>query len=136
MRVFVSYTLRDGVLSACVLAELASRMRDFCSPYVDIVHNRSENPQAHVLRQLSECEVVLACMTPGFLASPWVGLELSLAQARACPIVPIDIRGHHAGYGWLPELVFSAFENSMHEQEWTKNGMKRTTLLAAADAGR
>ena len=95
MHIFVSYTLRDGVLCVDRLADLATSLTAFGSPYVDVLHNRAEDPQSYVLQQLAESELVVACKTPAFFESPWVLIEMSAATARRLPILFITIEPRH-----------------------------------------
>ncbi len=134
MRIFVSYTLRDGVLSPDRLASLASSLAPFSSPYVDVLHNRSEDPQRHVLRQLMACELLLACKTPGFLESPWVRLELSLAAAGALPVVAVTIEPYQAERGCLETTVLSALtSHRVTRVERSNNGLKLTKPAMAKE---
>lgn len=85
--IFVSYTLRDRALDLTWLAGLASEIHKFARPYVDVLHNDSADHQGRVVDELLRASVILACPSPGYLASPWVRLELSMARSAGLPIV-------------------------------------------------
>ena len=90
MRIFVSYTLRDGVLSLPLLAGLESLLSKTGTPYIDILHNSSQHPQEYVMQMLNEASIFCACMTPGFLQSEWVRLECATAYNLGLPIIELD----------------------------------------------
>jgi hypothetical protein len=90
MKIFVSYTLRDGLLDATLLAALDARLSSFGTPYIDILHNVSRDPQRQVLIELQSSSALCVCLTPGFLSSNWVQLELAIARHRAIPVFTID----------------------------------------------
>jgi hypothetical protein len=89
VRIFVSYTLRDGELSLLLLHRLSRLLTRFGHTYVDALHNSSPRPQAHVEAMLSQANVVVACLTTGFLESEWVRHELRLAATYCIPVVTI-----------------------------------------------
>lgn len=88
MKIFVSYTLRDGALNSSALEAVESVISIIGDPYIDLLHNHSNNRQAHVIRMLQEATALFACITPGFFNSEWVQLELHLAKLRGIPILP------------------------------------------------
>lgn len=92
MGIFLSYTLRDGVMTPRRLARLANHAAPFGRAYVDILHNDALDPQSYVMEQLASSDVVLACRTPGYDDSPWARLELHSAAANGISVleVPID----------------------------------------------
>jgi hypothetical protein len=89
MNVFVSYTLRDGVLSVPVLAQLGETLSSAASPYIDVLHNSDRDPQQRVYRELARAELLLLCRTPAALSSPWVRLELAVAAERRIPVLEL-----------------------------------------------
>jgi hypothetical protein len=105
MDIFVSYTLRDRVLSPVSLKALEVSLWEIGRPYIDILHNRSMFPQSHVERKLSDSDLMLACITEEFFYSPWVVYELSIAAMRRMPIVVLDLRSFRSlrvKADWLP----------------------------------
>jgi hypothetical protein len=91
MRVFVSYTLRDSVINRQVLTDIERALSGIAAPYIDLLHNRGPNHQAAVFAALRESSLVLACITPGYLHSPWVKLELATARHRGTSVVPLEV---------------------------------------------
>jgi hypothetical protein len=89
VRVFVCYTLRDSVVSRSWLIKLQDSLGAFCLPYIDLLHNDGPDYQESVVAALHNSDLLLACISPGFFSSPWVNLELSLAQRRRIPISPL-----------------------------------------------
>jgi hypothetical protein len=92
MNMFVSYTLKDGMLSPGLLRDLEERWRGLARPYIDILHNRSSRPQLFVERKLASADLVLACVTPAFFRSPWARFELLSALHMRIPIIYLDLR--------------------------------------------
>jgi hypothetical protein len=91
MKIFVSYTLRDGILNMQRLKGIESILKQFGDPYIDLLHNQSLNPQRHVVTMLYKSSVLLAFLTPRFYESNWVQLELMIAKIRGIPIINLDL---------------------------------------------
>ena len=89
MRIFVSYTLRDEFLSIEVLQYFEAAFSKLGVPYIDILHNKSSDPQEHVIRVLRQSEVFCALITPKYFESDWVQLELNIAIQKHIPIIAI-----------------------------------------------
>jgi hypothetical protein len=87
MKIFVSYTLRDRVLNILKLREIEAWLSRYGSPYIDLLHNDSPSPQAYVISMLKQSSVFCAYLTPGFLKSEWVQLELELAYRSNIPVL-------------------------------------------------
>lgn len=85
--VFVSYTLRDGWLTVDDIRALNSYLNGFCEPYIHLLHGSWSGGQSAVLRRLARSACLLAWVTPGYLKSPWVQLELEEAVRRRIPTV-------------------------------------------------
>jgi hypothetical protein len=90
MNIFVSYTTRDGVLDGNKLRFLEARLSRYGRAYIDLLHNHSRSPQAHVIKTLMGASVLCACVTPGFYDSEWVQIELLVARLRGIPVVPVE----------------------------------------------
>lgn len=86
MLIFVSYTLRDGVLSKESLNSFRSGLSSYVDTYVDILDNKALDPQAYVFAMLQKADVLLVCETRGFYMSEWTQLELAVAKQRNIPI--------------------------------------------------
>ena len=90
MNIFVSYTLRDGLLNPGLLSGLEYLLSEVGTPYIDILHNNSPRPQEHVMAMLNEASVFCACVTPGFHQSEWVRLECAMARKLNLPVMKLD----------------------------------------------
>lgn len=89
MRIFVSYTLRDKVLSIEILRYIEVFFSNLGIPYIDVLHNNSPAPQEHVISTLNQSEVFCALITPKYFESNWTRLELNIATRRGMPIALI-----------------------------------------------
>jgi hypothetical protein len=84
---FVSYTLRDEVLSPRDLAAAQELLgHDGADVYVDLLAKRSPFPQLQLQETLRNATSLHLLQTPAIFASPWVQRELHLATARGIPI--------------------------------------------------
>jgi hypothetical protein len=106
MRIFVSYTRRDGVLSGDALARLENILAGVGEVYIDALHNCSRFPQAHVLAALRDSNLVIACDSPSFAQSEWTRIELALARECAIPVIRINVAQVLASCA-VPEHVLS-----------------------------
>jgi|GEM_PF-1831314 hypothetical protein len=91
MNIFVSYTLKDGLLSVNILQHYEKILSGFGNPYIDILHNNSLNPQEYVIRMLQESTIFCALITPKYFESNWVQIELNIATWKRIPVVVIDL---------------------------------------------
>jgi hypothetical protein len=87
MDIFVSYTVRDGLLNAQKLGEICHLLSPSGNVFIDLLHNSDPDPPAEWRRRLATANVVVLCCTPGILASPWVRLELAFVFAARKPLV-------------------------------------------------
>ena len=86
MNVFFSYTVRDGMITRNQLRQVAERLQNFSSPYVDLLEHRCGGHQPSVIKALWEADAFLLCVTPYVFCSPWVALEYAIAHKRGIPI--------------------------------------------------
>jgi hypothetical protein len=86
-RFFVSYTMRDGTFDALSLAQVSFGLESLGRPYVDLLQNRSRDPQRQVVAMLQGAAFLVALISPDYLSSEWVRLELGVAMKRGIPIV-------------------------------------------------
>ena len=89
--IFVSYTIRDGLVTRPTLERLCSLLAPLGRAYIDLLHNVSSNPQLHVLRTLRNASSLIAIVSPKFLVSEWVRFELGVAAVRGIPIRTLSI---------------------------------------------
>lgn len=90
MNIFVSYTLRDNILNIPKLRSISSILYLIGNPYIDILHNKSKDPQNHVIDKLINSSILISCITPSFFQSEWVQLELKIAKDKNIPIVEFN----------------------------------------------
>jgi hypothetical protein len=91
MHVFVSYTLRDGVLNENDLRALERALSPASAAFIDLLHNKDVLPQRRVEDELERATLLLACRTPGFFDSEWVQFEIQTARKRGIPIYGFDL---------------------------------------------
>ncbi len=87
MNIFVSYTLRDGVLNMSKLRQIETFLSQYGNPYIDLLHNNIQAHPSCVISALKQSSILCAYVTPGFLNSKWVQFELSLAQKYDIPLL-------------------------------------------------
>lgn len=88
--VFVSYTTRDGCISARSLQKLQKTLGRVGEVYIDLLSNPNcTNPQSHVIRSLLLADQVLLVKSPCVFDSPWVRLELRIANALGKALMTI-----------------------------------------------
>jgi len=80
MKLFLSYTMRDGNVTLLRLRQASVYLRKFGSVFVDAVHNADADWQARVEREIAECDLVVSIETSAFRESAWVNRELEIAS--------------------------------------------------------
>lgn len=91
MNIFVSYTTRDKIISTKRLRKIEKLLSYYGKPYIDLLHNNSDDPQSFVLSRLASSAIFYVCWTPAYLESGWTQLELYLALKNNISIVWLDI---------------------------------------------
>lgn len=89
MNLFVSYTVRDGLVEAAKLRQLAKRLEEFSHPYIDLLEHRCGGHQPSVWKALQRADALLLCATPCLFRSPWVVQEWLAAKRRRLPVYVI-----------------------------------------------
>ena len=89
MRVFVSYTSKDPVITDEKLILVESRIKSFSEVFIDRLHNEEGN-QRRVDKELSRCDVVLQIISPQY-HSEWVQKEILTARKKGKPVIKIGI---------------------------------------------
>jgi hypothetical protein len=107
MKIFVSYTMRDGWLSLERLRQMETALSGLGDPYIDLLHNRSFHKQTFVERALASADLFIGCWTPGFSLSPWVQFELEVAQKRQMPTILVEYRMLHEWVGGGGRLLYA-----------------------------
>lgn len=97
MKVFVSYTRRDGAVTNSLLQSLHSFLAEVCEPFVHAIEEpHLRHQQLGVFLALLRCHLIVLIVSPGYAHSPWVRLEILLGRMLFRPIIRInanDIRG-------------------------------------------
>jgi hypothetical protein len=91
MNIFVSYTLRDGMVTASVLQRLHKYLSGVCSPFIHAVEERRLGwQQFGVLRALLQSDVILLVVSPAVQHSRWVILEMCLGRLLLRPVIRLN----------------------------------------------
>lgn len=92
MKIFVSYTCRDGLVTERILRDLHKYLSGVCNPFIHII----EQPKLHwqqfsVVLALLFSDMILFINSPQANQSKWVRFELSLGRFLRHPIIQLDI---------------------------------------------
>ncbi len=88
MKVFVSYSRRDGVVTKPMLELLDKHLRDVCTPFIHCLHGSNRRwEQLHVLKALLASHTLLLVESPAAESSPWVRMEVWLARILGRPMI-------------------------------------------------
>ena len=107
MRIFVSYTLKDGYLDTSVLSQVKELYRNSDSCYIDILDNDSVDKQGRVEQELQSADVLLLIETPMVMESKWVRHELNVAKNRNILIIKSDINNIKKKYANSVKRLFA-----------------------------
>ena len=91
MKIFISYTVRDGHINIDVLKEIDRKLSEKYDLYIDLIHNKSRLRQDKVLNELKNSDRLILINTPKVNQSPWVKLELDIAKKRGILITTYKI---------------------------------------------
>lgn len=90
MKLFVSYSRRDGVVTTDTLRILDEHLRDVCMPFIHCLHDTGSRwEQMRVIRALLFSHAVLLVESPAANVSGWVRLELFIAKLLGRPLMRI-----------------------------------------------
>lgn len=90
MKIFVSYTVRDSIITETLLQRVFESVAVFGSAYIDLIHNDSADKQARVEKELRDSNLLLLLETSSIVKSPWVQWELDTAHSLGIPIKSIE----------------------------------------------
>lgn len=91
MKVFVSYSRRDGVVTTALLSRLYTHLAGVCEPFIHAIEEpRIKYQQLAVFTALFRCHLIILLVSPASSQSPWVRLELWLGRLLMRPVVSID----------------------------------------------
>ena len=95
IRIFVSYTRRDGQVTTTLLSPLRSKLERVGVPFIH--ESCHEDSIASLFRQqiliivaLLRCDVVILLESPLVYRSPWVRFELALARLLFRPVLILN----------------------------------------------
>ena len=80
MKLFVSYTTRDGYISHKRLRDVSRVLENHGRAFVDAIHNDSADRQARVEQEIVAADLVVFLETSGFSTSTWVARERQLVE--------------------------------------------------------
>jgi len=92
LKIFISYTVRDGLISKEVLEKLQATMLGDCNVYIDLLDNDSVDKQARVENELRMSDLVVIIKTININKSEWVKREINLANKYNIPIVEFNYK--------------------------------------------
>jgi hypothetical protein len=91
MNVFVSYTIRDGMVTTALLYRLHTYLSGMCRPFIHAVEKRNLScQQLGVLRALLRADMILLIVSPAVRRSRWVMLELWLGHLLLRPVIRLN----------------------------------------------
>lgn len=89
MKVFVSYTIRDDFISKDYLESIEIVVTEFGKSFIDLLHNKSNEKQEFVKRELLSSNVILLIVSKSINLSPWVMWEIEQAKRAGIPIIEV-----------------------------------------------
>ena len=113
MRLFLSYTMRDGNVTLQHLRQACNSLRRFGPVFADAIHNADSDRQARVERELAECDLVVSIETKTFRESRWVAREQEIASRLQKGTISVQWL---MGEGWgsvLASLIARVGEHAM-----------------------
>lgn len=91
MKIFVSYSRRDGLVTAQMLQILDRHLRGIATPFIHCLHGSSSRwQQLLVLRALVSSHVILLVESPACSTSKWVRFELLLGRLLCRPLLRLN----------------------------------------------
>lgn len=88
MKLFVSYSRRDGLVTTELLRNLECHLQGVCSPFIHCLHGTDSRwEQVRVIHALLKSHAVLLVESPAAKTSGWVRLELFLAKLFCRPLL-------------------------------------------------
>ena len=88
MKLFVSYTRRDGMVTKPMLEMLQAHLSGVCTPFIHCIRESTLRwQQLAVLRALITSDAILLIESPAVRTSGWVRLELWVGRLLLRPIL-------------------------------------------------
>lgn len=98
MKVFISYTTRDKIITTKFLRNLELSLKKDFEIYIDLIHNNSLEKQKRVLSELQNSDLLLIIETIQTYNSEWVKLEIEQAKKQGIQI-------HRIKFDKIKELI-------------------------------
>lgn len=87
MKVFVSYTTKDGQASFSLLKKVERLcLKSRFALFIDLLHNNDQNPQWRIERELADSDLFIIINSPSVFKSDWVKREIEIARKQQMPI--------------------------------------------------
>lgn len=102
MKIFLSYTTRDSIITPEHLQEILPALSYFGGVFIDALHNDSIDKQQRVKKELDAADLVILLKSQSILKSKWVTWEINRAAALGIPILPISITNDQE---FLPQVL-------------------------------
>lgn len=90
IRVFVSYSRRDGEVTDQMLRLVERYLSGVATPFIHCLRPKRRWEQFGVLAALAQSHLVLLVDSPAARASPWVKLELMVARVLRRPVIRLS----------------------------------------------
>jgi hypothetical protein len=91
MRIFVSYSTRDGYLSGNRLTEVRRVVSRYGVPFIDALEGEAPDRQPRIERALVDAHLVVFLKTSSFDDSPWARREQRIALYNQKVSITISI---------------------------------------------
>jgi hypothetical protein len=123
MKLFVSYTTRDGYISHNRLRDVSRVLENHGRAFIDAIHNDSADRQARVEQEIVGADLVVFLETSGFCTSAWVARERQLVEEHHKISVSVSIA---PGEDW--DLALASVQRLV-QRETTPNQRVRHALM-------
>ena len=90
MKIFVSYTVRNGRINRKILYQVYSKLENIGYVFIDLLHNKAGGQQ-RVVQELERCDLILLIEKRSPLISEWVRFEIGYAKEFNKPVVTFSL---------------------------------------------
>ena len=80
------------------MVSVQESLKPLGQPYIDLIHNDSEDKQARVKQELIQSDVVVLLNSASIKSSPWVRWEIDTAEQLGIPIKYVNLSGSAPSY--------------------------------------
>lgn len=112
MKMFVSYTIRDGYITESLLKKIQELLSSFGETYIDLLNNSYMKGQDKVINELHSSDLMILLNTYKAKESEWVKFEIEYANQNQIPIVeltPYEIENINVNI--LENKMYAIFSN-------------------------